>query len=58
VVLFGVLLGKSFYDVRAAVRTGKDEIGSAVSDGKKEVDSVRQTTTGLKDQVKELQTNM
>jgi hypothetical protein len=55
VALFGLLLGKSYYDIRTAVGTGKSEISSAVQQGKTEIDTVRQTITGLKEQVAEVQ---
>lgn len=54
VALFGLLLGKSYYDVRAQVKAGEASIGAAVAEGKKDIETVKQETTGLKDEVNQV----
>jgi uncharacterized protein YoxC len=58
VVLFGLLLGKSYWDVWTAVREGKAKIETAVREGTKDIDAVRRETTELNKQVKQLQSEI
>jgi hypothetical protein len=55
VVLFGLLLGKSYWDVREAVHAAKAEIESSVREGKKDIGAVRQSTAVLNEEVKGIQ---
>lgn len=57
-VFFGLVIGKSYWDVWTAVEKGKTEIETSVQEGKKDIDELRQTTTGLKDQAKQLQSDI
>jgi len=54
-VLFGVMLGWSYHDVRSAVEKAKTEIDTAVRDGKSEIDAARSAASVLKDEIKQLQ---
>jgi cell division protein FtsB len=56
--LIGLLLGRGYWDVSTVAEKGKTEIETSVHEGKKEIDELRQTTTGLKDQVKQLQSDL
>ena len=58
VVLFGLLLGKSYWDVRTAVGKANAEIETAVREGTNEIDSARQTIPGLTEQVKQIQSDI
>ncbi len=58
VALFGLLLGKSYYDIHAQVKAGETEIATAVADGKKEIEALKQETTGLKDEVKQVRSDV
>jgi hypothetical protein len=53
--MFAVMLGWSYHDVRTAVGLGEAQIDSAVREGKVEIDAVRQRTTELSKEVKQLQ---
>ena len=53
--LFFLFLGKGYNDFRTAVGEVKDEIITAVEKGKQEIDQVRQSIPGLKEQVEQLQ---
>jgi hypothetical protein len=50
-----LFLGKTYYDIRTAVGEGKDVIITAVEKGKLEIGEVRQTISGLEEQVEQLQ---
>lgn len=58
VVLFGLLLGKSCQDVRTVADIGKAEIQTAVREGTKEIGLARQATTGLTEQIAQLQSDI
>jgi hypothetical protein len=58
VALFGLLLGKSYYDIRAQVKAGETEIGTAVAEGKKGIEQVKQETTRLKNEVRQVQSDV
>jgi hypothetical protein len=57
-ILVVLVLGGSYLNVRKVVNTGKSEIVAAVQQGKTEIDVARQTITGLKEQVTELQSDV
>jgi hypothetical protein len=68
VVLFGLLLGKSYVDLKTTVDTGKTQIESAVTSGKtdiettitqakKDIDATRQATSSLRSEVEELKSH-
>jgi cell division protein FtsB len=58
VALFGLLLGKSYYDVRSQVKAGETEIGTAVAEGKKDIEAVKQETASLKDEVDQVRSDI
>jgi hypothetical protein len=58
VALFAILLGWSYVDIRSVVESGKTQIGIAVRDAKADIDTVRQTSSGLRDQVSQLQSDI
>lgn len=58
IALFALLLGWSYVDVRRAVENAKVEIVSAATDAKKDIDAVRRTTTGLKGEVAQIQSDI
>ncbi|MGD1213358.1 MAG: hypothetical protein ABR861_00035 [Terriglobales bacterium] len=58
VALFALLLGWSYLDVRRAVENAKVEIDNAAADAKKDIDAVRRTTSGLKGEVAQIQSDI
>jgi hypothetical protein len=56
--LFGLLLGWSYRDVWKAVGTGKAQIETAVREGQTDIGKARQATSGLDEQVKQLQSDI
>jgi hypothetical protein len=58
VALFALLLGWSYLDVRKAVQAAKAEIDTAAVEAKSDINAVRQTTTGLKSEVVQLQSDI
>jgi hypothetical protein len=57
VALFGLLLGKSYYDIRTQVKAGRQQIEAAVADGKKEIGTVKQEIAPLKEEVKQVRSD-
>lgn len=58
VASFGLMIGWSYHDVRTAVESGKIQIDAAVREGMKDIDVVRQSTTGLSIEIKQLQSDI
>jgi hypothetical protein len=55
--LFAGVLGLSYHDVKAAVAAGKDQIETAVKDGKTDINQARQSIPGLKSEIDQLQSD-
>lgn len=51
-------IAKSYLEVRTTVQEGKAEIETAVRRGKKDIDVIEEATTGLKQQVSQLQSDI
>ena len=58
VALFGLMLHGYYHDVGTTVENGKRDIMTAVQQGQNDIDAVRQTIPGLKQQVVALQTDI
>src|SRR6266436_9048147 len=58
VALFALLLGWSYVDFRKGVESTRVEIGTAAADAKKDIDAVRRTTAGLKEEVAQIQSDI
>jgi len=58
VILFGVLLGKSYFDVREAVQKGKAEIAFVILEGTKEVELVKKGVKEVGDKTAELDSDI
>jgi uncharacterized protein YoxC len=58
VLLFGLLLGKSYWDVRKAVNAGKTEIDIAIREGSKEIGVVRKAIDDIRDKTTQLNSDI
>src|SRR4051812_33860505 len=53
-LIFAGILGWGFHDVRSAVRSGKNQIEAAVSDGRNDINQIKQGSTKLKAELDQL----
>lgn len=52
VVLFGLLLGSTYHDIRSAVQLAKVDIQTTIQDGRQEVETARQDTAAVRQETR------